>query len=203
MNIIDYYYQERLTRPGDINEHMETLYHLAKECNSIVECGVKKIVPSWSFVKGLFENGSNSKILTSVDNDQPAELTLLESVCLNNNILFKFIKGNDVLVTLPDCDLLFIDTWHIYGHLKRELELLSPLTKKYIVMHDTSIDGIYGETVRMGYDANQQALEHGYPVEEVLKGLQPAIEEFLDSHSEWILHAKYEHNHGLTILKRL
>jgi hypothetical protein len=37
-------------------------------------------------------------------------------------------------------DLTFIDTWHIYGQLKRELAKFAPITNKYIIMHDTTVD---------------------------------------------------------------
>jgi len=44
--------------------------------------------------------------------------------------------------------LVFIDTWHVYGQLKRELAKYAPLTKKYILMHDTTVDEWVGESVR-------------------------------------------------------
>jgi hypothetical protein len=34
----------------------------------------------------------------------------------------KFICENSIKCDIPETDMLFIDTWHIYGHLRRELE---------------------------------------------------------------------------------
>jgi hypothetical protein len=85
---------------------------------------------------------------------------------------------NDVQIELPEnVDLTFIDTWHIYGQLKRELEKFSKITNKYIIMHDTQVDGIiYGETIRMGMNAHQQSVQTGIPVDEITCGLQKAID---------------------------
>lgn len=100
--------------------------------------------------------------------------------------------------------MVFIDTWHIYGQLKRELDKFSKITNKYIIMHDTTIDAIYGETIRLGWNAHQQAIESGFTVEEINCGLSKAIEEFLQNNSnEWVLYEKYTNNNGLTVLKKL
>jgi hypothetical protein len=34
------------------------------------------------------------------------------------------------------------------------------------------------------------------------KGLWPAITEFLESNSDWVMHKRYINNNGITILKR-
>jgi hypothetical protein len=70
-------------------------------------------------------------------------------------------------------------------------------------MHDTTVDELYGETLRVGWDANKQSKETGIPVDEITKGLWPAIEEFLEEHPEWNLEKRYTNNNGLTILSRV
>jgi hypothetical protein len=99
-------------------------------------------------------------------------------------------------------DLTFIDTWHVYGQLKRELAKFAPLTNKYIVMHDTTVDEWAGETMRNihKYDVDAQSIESGIPKDEILKGLWPAIEEFLENNRDWVLHKRWVNNNGLTIL---
>jgi hypothetical protein len=59
-------------------------------------------------------------------------------------------KNNLLLEFNETFDLTFIDTWHIYGELNRELEKFSKTTNKYIIMHDTTIDEWHGETIRNG-----------------------------------------------------
>ena len=63
-------------------------------------------------------------------------------------------------------DLTFIDTWHVYGQLKRELTKFNKITNKYIIMHDTTIDGYLGESLRMGWDIFVQSSTTGMPIEE-------------------------------------
>jgi hypothetical protein len=101
-----------------------------------------------------------------------------------------------------ETDMLFIDTWHVYAHLKRELAHWHGHVRKYIVMHDTTVDEVWGESLRMHMDIGRQAVESGYPEEEIRKGLGPAIAEFLEAHPEWMLEKKYTHNNGLTVLAR-
>ena len=40
------------------------------------------------------------------------------------------------------------------------------------------------------------------PVNEILNGLWPAIEEFLVSNPEWILKERFTNNNGLTVLEK-
>ena len=48
-------------RKSDIYEHMETLCLYAKKCESVFETGVRGVVSSWAFAKGLLDNRSNLK----------------------------------------------------------------------------------------------------------------------------------------------
>jgi cephalosporin hydroxylase len=101
-------------------------------------------------------------------------------------------------------DLIFIDTYHIYGQLKRELQKFSPWARKFLVLHDTTVDAEVGELVRLGHD-KEKALEgrDGWVEEDVVNGLWRAVEEFLGSSGdEWELQHRYTNNNGLTVLRR-
>lgn len=69
-------------------------------------------------------------------------------------------------------------------------------------MHDTTVDEIKGETIRLGWNAEKQSLQSGFPVEEIKCGLGKAIYEFLENNSDWELLEKLTNNNGLTVLKR-
>jgi hypothetical protein len=127
---------------------------------------------------------------------------LIKTKDLDINMDYKWINDLDMEVS-EDVDLTFIDTWHIYGQLKRELEKYSKLTKKYIIMHDTTVDEIYGETLRSGWNSEEQSRQSGFPVEEINCGLGKAVDEFLLSNKEWVLKEKFTNNNGLTILERV
>ena len=196
------YYQRAYATPSDIHEHVTILAEYARMCESVVECVMTNMTGSWGLAYGLAHNGLPRKLLTCVDLNYSSEMNILRDVCIGTEIEFRFIQGNNIKLELPERDLLFIDTWHVYGHMRRELALHADKTKKYIIMHDTTVDATVGESVRMGYDIKRQVLESGYAEEEVRMGIWPAVEEFLDSHPEWSLEHRYDHCNGLTILVR-
>jgi hypothetical protein len=195
-------YREFVNRPSDINEHLPTLYQYSKDCEVIAECGVRSMVSTWAFLQGLLENAKQTKQLFSVD---IADVPNVDEVInfVKSRVDMKFIKHDSATVELPEVDLLFIDTWHIYGHLKRELAFHHAKVRKYIIMHDTHIDGEIGESIRCNSNIGEQSKSSGYSIYEIITGLQPAIREFLGSHPEWILEKEYKNNNGLTILKRV
>jgi hypothetical protein len=132
------------------------------------------------------------------------DLTEFLEICKDYNIDVNYIWKNNLEIELEcNYDLTFIDTWHVYGQLKRELTKFSKTTNKYIIMHDTTVDAELGETVRNGQNAEEQSLQCGIPVDEILKGLWPAVEEFLKDNAEWRLKERYENNNGLTVLERV
>lgn len=196
-------YNERVNKPSDIFEHLPTLKQYASECESVLELGVRKCVSSWALALGLLNNSGKRKMYMNDIN--VCEISLIETLSKQTDLTIVAKWGNNLELELEeDVDLTFIDTWHVYGQLKRELAKFAPRTKKYIIMHDTSVDEWDGETKRNihKYDVEKQSRESGIPVEEILKGLWPAIEEFLEANKDWVLHARWVNNHGLTILKR-
>jgi len=191
-------YQSKCRSYSDIFEHLPTLYEYTKKCNSVVECGVRDIVSSYAFGLGLIGNPNN--LYTLVDPYKSGQIDGFLKLCENEGVNAKFIQESDIKCPPVETDLLFIDTWHVYGHLKRELAHWHSSVKKYIIMHDTTVDEWQGETIRCGLNARQQSIDSGIPVEEITKGLWPAIEEFLQEHPEWRLEKRFVNNNGLTIL---
>ena len=197
------------TNSMDIMEHLVTLYNYTKECDSVFETGVRSCNSSWAFLYGLLDgDNKNPKRLFLNDIDdcyRNIENLLNANKTINNGIVdIKFEWKNNLLIEFDDTyDITFIDTWHVYGQLKRELEKFSKITNKYIIMHDTTIDEIYGESHR-SFDDNieQQSKETNIPVDEIKKGLGPAIDEFLQNNQEWYLKEKFTNNNGLTILAK-
>ena len=144
-----------------------------------------------------------SKLILLNDIDECDIISLLNAASCEN-IKIDYIWKNNLLLELTNTyDLTFIDTWHVYGQLKRELDKFSKITNKYIIMHDTTVDEWYGETIRLNMNSEKQSLESGFPKEEINKGLWPAVEEFLQSNPNWVLHERYINNNGLTILKKI
>lgn len=192
---------EKSRVPSDINEHLPTLYRYAKNCDSIVECGVRSITSSYAFAYGLVGNPKNS--FTMIDTDRSENINPFLTMCANEGVNATFVCGSDTACDRIPTDLLFIDTWHVYAHLKQEFAYWHSFVRKYIILHDTTVDAEYGETIRCGLDAVAQSLSSGYPIEEIRRGLWPAVTEFLQEHPEWTLEHRYTNNNGLTVLRRV
>jgi hypothetical protein len=205
-NQISIIYNQLCNNPSDINEHLPTLSKYATECDSILELGVRGCISSWAFVNGLLNNNINNNkkklFLNDIKNCNIKELLDCTS---NTNLIINYKWCNDLDLDFKDetFDLVFIDTWHVYGQLKLELNKFSKITNKYIIMHDTTVDEIYGETIRCKWNAEEQSIESGIPVEEINKGLWPAIEEFLETNKNWKIKERFYFNNGLTILEKV
>lgn len=203
-------YRHLVRETSDINQHLPTLRKYAAECDSVFETGVRGCISSWALLDGLVHNNNNTgsnhkKTLFVNDIDECDIRDLLFFTKDLQNIDVKYEWKNNLELDFPKgetYDLTFIDTWHIYGQLKRELAKFAPLTNKYIIMHDTTVDEWLGETIRCGFDAHEQSRLSGFPLHEIYKGLWPAVDEFLVDHPEWVLHERYTNNNGLTILRR-
>lgn len=192
-----------INKRGDISDHLSYLELLSKECDSILECGVRSAISSWAFLSGLTKHNSSTKTLHLCDVNYSNNLIEFEQACKEQNVEYMFHKCSDLDMPFKMYDMVFIDTWHIYGHLKRELAKFHSMAIKYIVMHDTEVDKVEGETIRNGWNAQEQSAKTGIPVSEITCGLQKAIDEFLAEHPEWRVKIHFTHNNGLTVLERI
>ena len=162
---------------SDINEHLPTLFGYAKECESIIEMGVRGVVSTWALLM------SRPKKMESWDINFDSGMKTALDEAYKENIDFKFIIADTTKATSNEVDLLFIDTKHNYEQLKIELNLHGKNTKKYIIFHDT---------VTFGY---RDEFGDG-------KGLMPAIREFIKENPYWIIKEHYLNNNGLLILEK-
>jgi hypothetical protein len=215
MDVIHKKYEVLCRTPSDINEHLPTLAKYASECSVIAEMGVSTVRSTWAFLKGLSES-SGTKELFCVDIED-IFMGFVAHQASEAGIKLTFLLENSATVNFgKPVDLLFIDTWHVYGHLKRELAHHHANVRKYIILHDTEGDAVLGETVRFWCDfetnggksqglkayVKRMADKMGYTEDESARGLIPALEEFLVEHPEWEVCEVFTNNNGLTILKR-
>ena len=188
-------YIELSKTPSDINEHLETLKKYAQECDTIIEMGVRSIVSTWAFLI------ANPKKLVSLDLYNPSRfggnLQEVYEAASFSDIDFSFVEQDSLTYNIDSCDLLFLDTWHDFLQLKKELTRHHSKVNKYIILHDT---------VSYRYVDDKSADEMGMlnQIETNLpKGLWPAIEEFLYHNKNWVIWEKKANNNGLTVLKRI
>jgi hypothetical protein len=166
--------------PSDINEHLIILRYYADQCRHVTELGVRQGTSTWAFLSSM------AKRVVSVDVNHPNEnggsLQEMRDAATEAGIDFTFILADDLSIELEESDLIFFDTLHTYGHLKRELHLHADKAKKYIIFHDT----VTYDTV--GVDGGE--------------GIGRAIKEFLNENKLWGVKTNYENNNGLLILER-
>jgi hypothetical protein len=188
------YFELKKSISNDINEHLETFKRYSEECDIVIEMGVRGIVSTWGFLAG------KPKKLIGIDLFHPSEfggdLNEVYRVSSENNVNYEFRIQNSLECEIEECDLLFIDTWHDYLQLKKELTRHHKKVKKYIVLHDTISFGFKDESSYENYDQPRE--ETNLP-----KGLNTAIDEFLNLNKNWYIHERFAHNNGITILKNL
>lgn len=195
-------FQQLCDTPLDINEHLPTLSKYAEEAEVILEAGVRSVISTWAFMNGLCKNNSENKTIYSVDLCWSPIGDAMRAA-QEANIQLSFTQRDILKYTLPQkVDITFIDTLHCYGQLKRELARFAPLTRKYIIMHDTTVDEFIGEPIRCGFNLEEMKRNTGFTQHELITGLWPAVEEFLQNNPEWTLHQRFTNNNGLTILAR-
>jgi len=161
---------------SDINSHFPVMYALAKECSHITEFGSRYGVSTVCWL--------SAKPSRLVAYDINPKGTVNKIGALSEGTDFEFKKESSIEADIEKTDLLFIDSFHTYDHLKQELSLHAHKVTKYIVMHDTESCGLVG-----GHNTGA-------------KGLKPAIAEFLEKDKNWYQLAHYPNSNGLTVLKR-
>ena len=192
----------------DISEHLHLLRLLAAHCSdgTVLECGVRTVVSTWAFLLGLADRKENTTKLTLCDTvgPDPGQLQRLEGLSRTLNVAVDSVIGNDLQVTFPltQYGMVFIDTWHVYPQLKAELARFADVATNVIVMHDTTVDATFGESLRCGLNVPEQAKESGFSEEDIQRGLWPAVTEFLAEHSEWQVLIRLHNCNGLTVLCR-
>jgi glycosyltransferase involved in cell wall biosynthesis len=171
-------YQQALRTPSDISEHLPTLYRLARECDHVTEMGTHTGVSTRAFL------AAQPQVLVCYDVLRQPAVDLIEMAASEaGRPRFQFFQADVLRIQIEPTDLLFIDTFHYYDQTKQELALHAERARKYLVFHDTTLYGQYGQVAGS-------------------RGIWPAIEEFLDANSHWVISLKVDNNNGLTVLSR-
>lgn len=184
-------YDLHSTTHSDINEHLPTLYELAKKCDHVTEMGTRGVVSAWALAL------ANPKKVVCYDIEKHPNVDNLIALSKEYNVNLEFIEADVLKTEIEETDLLFIDTFHTYNQLAMELKLHSHKAKKYIAFHDTTSFGFRDENE---YECISELVKDK---EKPKTGLVPAIDEFMKSEigSCWEVEKIYMNNNGFTILK--
>jgi hypothetical protein len=188
--ILEKYLQHKKT-VSDINQHLETLYILGKECSHITEMGVRWVSSTWPLVY------SKPDKMISYDIKKNPNIDKVISLCEEYSINYSFEEKDVLEIEIEPTELLFIDTLHTYNQLFKELEIHSNKVSKYIVLHDTTHFGRIDEVI---YSHASDIIKKSQTTKQ---GLMTAIEDFLltEFGQSWEIFRVYTNNNGLTILK--
>lgn len=179
-------YKNACEKVSDINEHIPTLRAYGERCNHITECGVRYVVSSYAFAMAL--KGKAPSKFVHVDIESNRNISFFKKECAAEGIPVVFYQQNDLECPIEQTDLLFLDTWHVYGQLKRELARFHSHVNKYIIVHDTTTYEWVDEGVGT--------------FTETKTGLWPAIVEFVQM-CHWRVLERFTNNNGLTVLGRI
>ena len=168
-----------LTRTtSDINEHLPMLYFLAQQCDHVTEFGVRTGASTLAFLHGL---QGRAATLRSYDiNDQYGVQELLSRW---TRVEWTFSICSTLSISrIEPTDLLFVDTLHNYDQVRQELALHGEAARRWIVFHDTQTFGTVGD-------------DGG-------RGINEAIDEWLEAKPEWRIVYRTHRNNGLTVIER-
>lgn len=188
--MIEEYIEKTLTGTGDSDQHLLTLFSIALACRGkqYIELGVRSGTTTKPILQAVSRNGG---FLHSVD---IAECPFGATQDSN----WKYYQQDAIEFLLewekyhPSPDFVYLDDWHSYDHVKRELEVLdrivSPST--IICIHDL----MYGNTCpfyHTDFTLKDGQWANGGPYRAVAE-LNPQFWEF----------ATLPWNNGLTILRK-
>ncbi len=168
-----------LTRTtSDINEHLPMLYFLAQQCDHVTEFGVRTGASTLAFLHGL--QGRPATLRSYDINDQFGVQELLTRW---TRVEWTFSICSTVAISrIEPTDLLFVDTLHNYDQVSQELALHGEAARRWIVFHDTETFGVTGD-------------DGG-------RGINLAIDEWLEAKPEWRIVYRTHRNNGLTVIER-
>lgn len=139
---VEYLVNKVLNGSGDSDQHLMTLFSIALSCKgkNYVELGTRNGDTTLPLLMAAKLNGG---ILQSVDINQTPFSCPKE---YENHWIFQ--KSDSILFLENwnpqiDIDFIYIDDWHSYDHVKKELEILDTLIspKTIILLHDTMYGG--------------------------------------------------------------
>jgi hypothetical protein len=185
------FYDDRCAAKTAIAAHLPRLFELAYGLDEVVEFGVKA-------------GGSTSAFLLAAQHVTSVDLKPVPDV--NQRLqeyagdAWTFIQGDTRTVTIPTCDLLFLDANHTFASVDAELRAHADKVSKLLVFHDTITFGSIGARDETGEWSWQYRRGQSVPLEHL--GIRPAIDLLMIRDPDWFIQEHYFDSHGLLVLCR-
>ena len=181
-------YNKIVIEPSDIFKHLPTLKKYSEQSKVVVELGVRTGLSTIALLMGRPQK------LYSYDIKKYPEIDSIIHMAKEAGLDFTFTEANDLEIEIPECDMLWIDSYHVAPQLSKELSLHAGKARHFIAFHDTFTfweqgEQPYTEVAGKGLDSQQ--------------GLKYAIEPFLQQHPNWVLEYRTDENNGLLVLRNV
>lgn len=170
-------YTQNLRLPSDIQEHLGLLNGITRPSDLVVEFGFRTGISTSAFLAA----GARVR---SYDIDEGCR-KWVRPLAKEYPRRFSFKVGDSRKVEIPECQLLFIDTSHVYETTKIELARHESKVETWIVIHDVTTFGRKDRPPGKG------------------PGIMTAVDEFLsDPDCGWKQWLFLQNSNGMAILKR-
>lgn len=161
---------------SDIRDHLNRMVEIASRASCVVEFGVRAGNSTAAWI------AARPRKLFSYDWRVPEEIDLFRSAAESAGVEFSFSQADTSnLQSIPECDILFIDTLHTRSQVESELKHHTSV-RRHIILHDT-------ETFKINGEGGEE-------------GIWKAVTGFLESNPEWYISEHHSHCNGLTVLSR-
>ena len=196
-------YEAEIRIGGNVEKHMPVLFALASGFANITELGVHSVHSSWAFARAASDGAALGERITyrALDIARDNRVDELEAAMRQcPGVTFSFTEADDLLVDVWESNFLFIDTWHTYKQLTRELQRWPQAVSHYIALHDTVLFANHDENEAQA-SRRKETLFDGLPVRQ---GLKVAVQEFLESSEglKWQVFEHYANQNGVMVLQR-
>lgn len=185
-------YEEMQASTNDTSEFITLFQSYASKCSHVTEFGVRDAISTIGFLAGWPDQ------LHSYDIKESSNIKEVEDLADQNGVYFYFYLQDTLEADIRETDLLFIDTYHSYKQLKAELTRHGNKSRKWILLHDTTLFGEEGMDSLMVSEKGLSKEEMDF----IPMGLNHAIHEFIRANPVWSIKEKIESPWGLTILER-
>lgn len=172
-------YQHLCGTHSDINDALPVLRKYAAQCRHVTEFGIRTAVSTCALLAAQPERMMSWDLTLN-------HQFLDDLMRVKGRTNFTYHQGDTRLIEIEPTDLLFIDTCHQYGQLKAELARHSGRVTTFLIFHDTWIYRLVDEG-----DSPTS-----------IKGLWPAIQEFMWVEPCWKIIEEIQDRSGLMVLKR-
>uniref|UniRef100_A0A6C0AGF3 Uncharacterized protein n=1 Tax=viral metagenome TaxID=1070528 RepID=A0A6C0AGF3_9ZZZZ len=208
-------YNHYSTASSHVNEHLSTIREYCFECNSVLELSISAYNLSifWTCVLGMAQIDENTKY-TGIFSVAPPEKDAFDARILakEHNVDLNIVTGDtkiEMEINLNSIDLnydlVIVNSWFTYCHVKYNLNKFGKLSNKYIIVcatktqehenHSLYLDGTFGPKG----DFSEFPVEY----DRTKTGTAHAISEFLQENPQWKIKEVFEHNWGMTILQKM